>query len=305
MKSSLMYLFMALLASCEFLPFRTAPTGATLELYGNFHTLGVTVSLAGSDDPDQNATATVEYRQDAHTFRTGFPLTRTGPTRFVGSLFWLEPNKPTAVRVTLHDPTDAALDGKVLEATSRTQPEIIVPPARSDLIVSPDGGGGACTLDAPCTLLMGISLAQAGDAVLLRGGVYYQGEITLPRAGEAGAPIIIRSYPGEAAVLDGADPAPHSWTALGGGVYYTELALADTHLVAANGRRLYPYADLAALQNLSWQLPGFYIEGQRLYVHLDSDADPADVAISISRFNRGFNIKTDYIYFLNLTFRHF
>ncbi|MEZ4711198.1 MAG: hypothetical protein R3A44_28630 [Caldilineaceae bacterium] len=261
MKSSLVYLFIALLASCEFLPFRTASSSPALELYGNFHTLGITVSIAATDDPAQNATATVEYRQDARAYRTGLPLTRTGPTRFVGSLFWLEPGKPTAVRITLHDPTGGPLDGKVLEAADHTQPEISAPPARSNLIVSPDGSGGACTLDAPCALLMGLSLAQPGDAVLLRGGVYYQGEITLPRSGAAGAPIIIRSYPGEEAVLDGADPTPHPWTALGGGVYYTDLNLADTHLVAANELRLFPYADLAALQNLSWQLPGFLWRG--------------------------------------------
>ena len=72
--------------------------------------------------------------------------------------------------------------------------------------------------------------------------------ITLPRSGTAGAPIVIRSYPGETAILDGGDPATFTWTAQGGGVYRTTVNAADTHLVTANGQRLYPYQSLADLQ---------------------------------------------------------
>lgn len=305
MKKSLAYLSVVFLTSCTLMSFRHTEQKATMELFGNFHTMGITINLADADDPDENAVARVEYRQGNGAFRTGFPLTRTTPTRLIGSLFWLDPGQPYTVRVTFQDPTGDPLDGVVLQATGNTRPELTIPQANNSFIVSPEGSGTSCTLATPCSLVEGINRAMPGDAVLLRGGTYYQGEMTLPRSGEPQAPIVLRSYPGEEAVLDGADPTPRQWVAQGGGVYSTDVALTNTRLVAANGQRLYPYTDLASLQNLSWQLPGYYIEDQRLYVRLDVDADPNNASMVISRFNRGFTIRNDYIYFVDLTFRHF
>ena len=65
--------------------------GPSIELYGNFHAMGVIVTIAAADDPDGDATATVEYRTGSEPYRAGFPLSRVDDTRFVGSLFWLEP----------------------------------------------------------------------------------------------------------------------------------------------------------------------------------------------------------------------
>lgn len=63
----------------------------TLELYGTIHSMGVIVSIGATDDPDRNATASVEYRTGGKPYRVGFPLSRVSNTRFVGSLFWLDP----------------------------------------------------------------------------------------------------------------------------------------------------------------------------------------------------------------------
>jgi hypothetical protein len=141
--------------------------------------------------------------------------------------------------------------------------------------------------------------------VALRGGVYYQGEISLPRSGAPGAPIMIRSYNNEKAVLDGADPTPLIWTAGRGGNYYTTTKVKDINLVTANGTRLYPYDKVTSLRDLSWNIPGFYDDGKTLYVHLDGDANPHNAVIIVSRYNKGFDVEKDYIYFLNLTFRHY
>ena len=100
------------------------------------------------------------------------------------------------------------------------------------------------------------------------------GDLVLPRSGAPGAPILIQGFPGETAILDGADPSPFSWTATGGGVYQTTVQVADPHLVLANGARLYPYQSLADLQNLIWGIPGFYAAGTTLYVRLADHADP-------------------------------
>ncbi|HXV98951.1 MAG TPA: right-handed parallel beta-helix repeat-containing protein [Anaerolineae bacterium] len=300
-----MLLFLVLLTGCSGLPFSSIQESALLELYGTFHAMGITVSIANTDDPNKNAVANVEYRQGSEPYQAGFPLTRIGDTRFVGSLFWLEPGTVYDVRITFSDPDGDPLDNTIRQASASTRTEIKIPSANHSFIVSPSGNGTTCSLLSPCSLLEGISRARPGDEVVLRGGVYYQGEISVPRSGAPGAPIVIRGYSNEEAVLDGADPAPLTWAAAGAGVYATGTNVQEIGLVTANGARLYPYPDLASLQTLSWNIPGFYADGQSLYLHLAGNADPNNAVIVVSRYNRGFEVEKDYIYFLNLTFRHY
>lgn len=301
----LLFLFLALLGLSAGNANAAAPDTAQLELYGNFHTMGVIITLDAADDPDNDATASLEYRDSGGLYRDGFPLTRVSATRFVGSIFWLQPGASYDVRVTFSDADGDPIDGVILTGTASTRPEIVIPQANRSLVTSPTGSGAACSEASPCALSEGVNQAQAGDEVLLRGGVYYQGEISLPRSGAAGAPIVIRSYPDETAILDGGDPDSFTWTNQGGGVYRTTVHVADTHLVTADGERLYPYQSLSDLQNLIWGIPGFYADGTTLYVRLQGDADPATVAMVVSRYNNAFYVEQDYIYFSGLTFRHY
>ncbi|MEJ5309845.1 MAG: right-handed parallel beta-helix repeat-containing protein [Anaerolineae bacterium] len=293
-------LTLALLSAC---PVRAA---ATLELYGTFHAMGVIVTLGAADDPDGDATAQVAYRvSGSSAYQTGFPLSRITNTRFVGSLFWLTPGTTYDVRVTFNDPDGGPLNGAVVTGSAATRAEITIPAPTRSYYVSPTGSGTACSLASPCALTTALSQAQPGQEVALRGGVYYVGEIDLPRAGTAGAPIVIRGYAGETAILDGGDPATFAWTAQGGGVYRTTVNVGDPHLVTANGQRLYPYQSLSDLQSLIWGIPGFYASGTTLYVRLAGDANPGGVTMVVSRYNRAFVVERNYIYFLNLTFRHY
>jgi hypothetical protein len=283
-----------------------APTAAaSIELYGTFHAMGVIVTIAAADDPDGDATAAIVYRAGGQAYQAGFPLSRVDDTRFVGSLFWLEPGTTYDVRVTFSDPDGDPLDGVTVTASSATRAEIAIPLPTHSYYVTPDGSGTACSLAAPCSLTEGISQAQAGEEVVLRGGVYYQGEMDLPRSGTAGAPIVIRSYDGETAILDGADPDTFTWTAQVSGVYSTTVNVASPHLVTADGERLLPYQSLSDLQNLIWGVPGFYASGTTVYVRLAGDAAPNGVGINVSRYNYVFYVEQDYIYFLDLTFRHY
>ncbi len=277
---------------------------ASLELYGTFHAMGVIITLDAGDDPDGDAVAAVEYRSGGSAYRAGFPLTRVNSTRFAGSLFWLEPGTAYDVRVTFSDP-DGALHGVAVEATASTRAEIAIPAPNNSYYVSPSGGGTTCGLATPCELSEGLSQALPGDEVVLRGGDYYEGELSIPRSGEAGAPIVIRGYEGEVAVLEGGDPATFAWADQGGGVYQTTVNAADTHLVTADGARLYPYQSLSDLQNLVWGIPGFYASGTTLSVRLDGNANPNSADIVVSRYNYAFSVGQDYIYFSNLTFRHY
>jgi hypothetical protein len=52
------------------------------------------------------------------------------------------------------------------------------------------------------TIAHALEQLAAGDTLYLRGGVYYE-NVRIARVGNAGAPITIRSHPGELAVIDG------------------------------------------------------------------------------------------------------
>jgi len=305
-KSRSLLILVLFLAGSLVSPLRPARAAGALELYGTFHAMGVIVTIGTGDDPDQDAIANVKYRASGsgESFRPGYPLSRVSSTRFVGSLFWLEPGTTYDVGVTFTD-ADGALGGVSLSASGATRDEIVIPTPDESFYVSPGGVGTACSPVAPCALVEGLNQAGPGDAVILRGGVYYEGEILLPYSGTPSAPIVIQSYPGEMAVLDGADPATFAWTAQGGGVYHTTVKASDPHLVLANGERLYPYHSLADLQSLRWGIPGFYADGTALYVRLEGNADPNGVAMVVSRYRQAVQVQRDRIYFLNLTFRHY
>jgi hypothetical protein len=295
-----------LLAALTLAPMTPSRAATSLELYTTFHAMGVIVTVDAADDPDEDATASVTYRVGGSgAYRQGFPLSRIENTRFVGSLFWLEPGTAYDVRVSFSDPDGGSLDGATVSGTASTRAEIVIPAPNDAYYVSPTGSGTLCTLATPCALSYGLGQAQPDDEVVLRGGVYYEGDLSMPRSGTAGAPIVIRGYAGETAVLDGGDPATFDWTPQGNGVYRATVNAPDPHLVTAGGQRLYPYQGLSDLQNLVWGIPGFYASGTAIYVHLAGDADPNSATMVVSRYNRAFYVEQDHVYFLDLTFRHY
>jgi len=312
MKYCCLLVLLRILFSINGLLVSIAETGAAeiktafLELYGTFNSMGVIVTLDASDDPDRDAISNLEYRLLGESnYRQGFPLTRVADTRFVGSLFWLEAGSIYDVRVSFSDPDHDPIHGVVLTGTSSTRAETTIPLASHSYYVSPNGSGTGCSLVSPCQLEEGLNQVQPGEEIVLRGGTYYQGDLALPRSGIAHAPIVIRSFEGESAILDGADPAILTWASQGGGIYHATTNEADSYLVLANGERLLPYRSIADLQNLPWGIPGFYVNGVNLYVHLAGDADPNHTSMIVSRFSSAFFIDQNYIYFLNLTFQHY
>ena len=276
----------------------------SLELYGTFHAMGIIVTIDADADPDHNATTMVQYREGKQAFREGFPLTRVSDTRFVGSLFWLNPGKSYDVQVTILDP-GSVLDGLVLSAAANTRNEIVIPEPTKSLYVSPDGNGTACLPEEPCSLSEAIDQAMPGDEIVLGAGIYYVGNIYLPRSGREHAPIVIRSAPGVEAILDGSDPNYFHWTDIGSGIWHTEVNVSNTHLVCADGHRLYPYGSMEDLNTLKWGISGFFSSGTDLYVKFTDNTDPNQVTMIVSRHNHAFYIERDWIYLVNLTFRYY
>jgi hypothetical protein len=277
-----------------------------MELYGTFHAMGVIVTLTEGEDTDQDAMALISCRvAGSGDYRHGLPLSRVSAGRFVGSLFSLSPGTSYDVRVSFSDPDGAPLNGVTVNGSAATRPEIALPAPSKSYHVTPTGGGSSCSAASPCSLTTALDQAQGGQEIVLHGGAYYQGGISLPRSGTAGAPIVIRGYQGETPVIDGADPATFTWTAQGGGVYRTTVNVGNSHLVLADGQRLYPYQNLADLQGLAWGIPGFYAEGTTLHVRLAGDADPNTRSMRVSRFNSAFTIEQSFIVLADMTFRHY
>jgi hypothetical protein len=159
--------------------------------------MGVIATLPAGTDPNNNAVANVEYRvSGAGDYSAGFPLTRTAPTQFVGSLFWLTPGTAYDVRVRYVDPDGAPLDSGWAGATASTRAEITIPSPARTLAVAPNGSGTACSATTPCALSQALSQAQAGDELLLAAGSYYAGGFTVSKSGTAAAPIVIRGQSG-------------------------------------------------------------------------------------------------------------
>jgi parallel beta-helix repeat protein len=78
------------------------------------------------------------------------------------------------------------------------------PIERGTMFASPDGKGDGCTKEIPCSITTAFSKVKAGDVLFLKGGVYdIKSALTPKNSGIEGSPIIIESYPGEIAILDG------------------------------------------------------------------------------------------------------
>jgi len=284
----------------------SAAAAASLELYGTFEAMGVIVRLDAADDPDEDSSASVEYRiSGSGAYRPGMAPDRVRACDFVSSLFWLVPGTDYDVRVTMSDPDGDPVDGVVLTETASTRAEIVIPPPTASHYASPGATGAECTLASPCSLSTALQQVAAGEEVVLLAGVYHVGGLTAP-SGAAGAPVVIRGETGQTAVLDGADPSAFTWTDQGGGIWHTTIN-AGSPQVAADDVRLYPYAGMTALMNLSWGVPGFYASGSDLYVRIPGDGDPNGAVMEISRHSVGFEIGSgkEYVYFLDLTFRNY
>ncbi len=78
------------------------------------------------------------------------------------------------------------------------------PLEQGTLFASPDGNGNNCSEASPCTIQTAIAQLSAGDVLFLRGGRHIVlSHLNVVSGGTEEEPIIIESYPGELAVLDG------------------------------------------------------------------------------------------------------
>ncbi len=89
------------------------------------------------------------------------------------------------------------------------RPVAPTPLERGTLFAAPAGSGEACSEAEPCALETAVRRLAPGDVLFLRGGVYARRDTLYVRAaGDAEHPIVIESYPGERAVLEGEFRSP-------------------------------------------------------------------------------------------------
>ncbi|MBF0226253.1 MAG: right-handed parallel beta-helix repeat-containing protein [Desulfobacterales bacterium] len=287
---------------------RSAKAEANIELYPNFHTIGVIITIGSTDDSNSNATTKLEYRTGSNEYKEGFSLTRTALTQFTGSIFNLEPGKIYDVKVTLTDPGEV-LHNTTVSQTISTRQEISLPNPIHEYYVSPTGTGSTCTDNFPCDLLEGLNKARAGDHVILKKGVYNRGEFTLNYSGIAGSPIVIRGEIGDTAILDGADMNTNNyiWTLYENGIYQTTINYINPRVIIADGKRLFRYGSLLDLQNLKWGFSsGYFADNTNLYIRLEGYKNPNNASIVLPRYKYSFHVENvNYIYFDNITFKHY
>jgi parallel beta-helix repeat protein len=83
------------------------------------------------------------------------------------------------------------------------------PLSSGTLFVSVTGEGEECKKENPCGIRKGFAKARAGDVLFLRGGIYkINSQMLLSQKATKDQPIIIESYPGEKAVIEGKFNSP-------------------------------------------------------------------------------------------------
>ena len=89
------------------------------------------------------------------------------------------------------------------------QPVASTPLDKGTLFTAPDGNGNTCSIALPCDIQTAIAQLSAGSVLFLRGGRYViLSHLNVVSSGTAEQPIIIESYPGELAILDGQNQTP-------------------------------------------------------------------------------------------------
>jgi hypothetical protein len=239
-----------------------------------------------------------------------------------GSIFWLEPGREYTVEVELYNRA-GGLIAKGTQ-TGRTRHEPVVPlPTEHDLFVSPSGSDeNPGTLEKPLrTVAAGLSRLAPGTTLFIREGLYYEGDLVLPAGGKAGAPVVIRNYNGERAVIDGADPAlvDASWQEGPAGTFSAPFE-GHTWNVSVEERetgayyRLYPLRtmdELTSRKSAGKTFPqlgftgAYHCDGKRIHI-VTPGADISEYRVHAATRTRGIVAEgKSFVFMDGIEFRHF
>ena len=265
-----------------------------------FHNFGIDVLFDGATPEDASIAIAVTEFSSPQDFRNAHPLSRIAEDRFAGSIFQVKSNTAYIIKLT------SALFPADQYDTATTRSDVFPRATGTVYHVSPQGNDnntGLSLAEAFVSLGKAVSVAQAGNAIMLHEGRYYE-EVTLPRSGTSTDPIVIRGAPGEHAVLDGRDTSfSPTWvehTPLPG-IYKTPYP-AECHLAYHNSIHLFCYPDLNAMGTNSWDLPGaFFSDGTDLYVLFPHGGAPTgNDTITVPAYTTAFTCEQDYIHIIGV-----
>ncbi|MFH1018332.1 MAG: DUF1565 domain-containing protein [Pseudomonadota bacterium] len=290
----------------------SGPIGV-LVMDATYQSIAVSV---GFDNEANNASAYLEFKESASAdWQRGVDMIRppAGPiadpqsssgstgvpmaTRWVGSVFFLNPDTSYDIRVTSRDSSG--------NATGTAQDSVTTAnwswPEDTGRKFYVNGTTGIDTNDGSQdhpfkTIGKAASVATtAGDTVHIATGIYYEA-VQVAGSGTEGAPIsFVGDDPG--VVIDGSTESPLAdWTTPSDGVYSRAFASYNpVMLFVGDHVRMFKHASLSDLTNgTSWPddywntdtiTDGWAYEGEKLYLKLPEGTNPTGLTVHISRWN--------------------
>jgi parallel beta-helix repeat protein len=199
------------------------PGGA--ETYGNFETMGVVADCPAGHETRQIGQVRAFLVENGTRRRVHDLVEVASAVRprgyYATSLFDLKPDTAYTIAVEYYDTAGRRIASRTQQG--RTRPEPAIPRTARSLYVSPTGDDRSPgTKQRPFrTLAAAVAAMTPGTTLWLRGGVHYAVGLALPVSATRQAPLVIRGYPGEAAVVDGSIPAltDAGWRDDGDGLY--------------------------------------------------------------------------------------
>ncbi len=263
--SSLVVLFLAALPYCQQV--------SSVAYTATYNNIGIEVTFSGALPSGSAVDVAINNAQASAAWRNSHPLSLVSSNRFAGSVFSLAPGSLYIIR--LH----SSLFSQDRTDTVSTRVDSFPQPSGTVYHVAKSGrdnNTGTSASSAFATLTHALSVASPGSTILLHAGRYYEA-VDIPRSGTATAPILVRSAPGEAAILDGRDTsfAP-SWSVYNASANIYRTACAVQPLLAYyNGGHLFAHPTLSDLVANTWSMSaGFFADGAWLYVRFPHGGPP-------------------------------
>ena len=304
---------------------RPSAVCAEIEAYGTFECMGIVADLPAGATHKQIGEVRVELNQNGRWLPMQNAV-RVGTEAFYAtSLFGLTPGTNYQCRVSFY-----ATSGNLISTettTGATRNEVSTPQPLNEIYVSPKGNDSATgTKSNPfATVAHAFSVATAGTHIVLRGGLYHEGEIAVTQKPTEAAPLVLRAEPGEMPVLDGSDPelTKAKWSQIEPTVFQRP-SPHDARNVSlrrlSDGKvfRVYRMASLAEVTSATSLFEGkqrtfadlsipaaYFIDGSTITIRVP-EGTIGDYAVSISRMNHALSIDNrNHVHIDGITFANY
>ncbi|HBJ33616.1 MAG TPA: hypothetical protein DDZ51_02415 [Planctomycetaceae bacterium] len=298
---------------------------AEVEAYGTFECMGIVADLPAGVTHEQIGEVRVELERNGRWQPMQSAVRVGSEPYYASSLFGLTPATNYRCRVSFDDTKGKPLKTETLVGSTRD--EVSIPPPLKEIYVSPSGSDASDgTKSSPfATVAHACAVATPGTHILLRGGLYYEGEIALPQKPTAEAPLVIRSAAGETGILNGSDPSllRSEWSTLAPQVVqhrsnHDARNVSLKRLTDGKIFRAYRMTSLAEVTNATSLFEGkvrsfadlsiqaaYWSDGSTITIRVPEGA-VGDYAVSVSRMNHAFSIDDrNHFYIDGITFSHY